>query len=79
VGLLKSMPKLGDATRMKRAGEKLAAIPGVVPSLADMPKGCAFAPRCAHAIDACRAAMPALEAVNPGHRTRCIRWQEIAA
>ena len=30
VGLLKSMPTLGDATRMKAAGEKLAAIPGVV-------------------------------------------------
>jgi peptide/nickel transport system ATP-binding protein len=79
VGLLKSMPRLGDATRMKREGEKLNAIPGVVPSLANMPKGCAFALRCAWAIDACRAAMPALEGVNPRHNSRCIRWQEIAA
>ena len=64
VGLLQSMPKLGDATRMKAAGEKLAAIPGVVPSLRAMPPGCAFAPRCPWAIDACRAAVPALEAVE---------------
>jgi len=46
VGLLRSMPRLGAATAMKRAGQKLAAIPGMVPSLADMPPGCAFAPRC---------------------------------
>ena len=64
VGLLKSMPKLGDATRMKAAGEKLAAIPGMVPSLRAMPPGCAFAPRCPWAIDACRAAVPALEQVT---------------
>jgi peptide/nickel transport system ATP-binding protein len=79
MGLLKSMPRLGTAVAMKRAGEKLNAIPGVVPSLADMPPGCAFAPRCAFAIDACRAAVPAIEAVTDRHGTRCIRWQEIAA
>jgi peptide/nickel transport system ATP-binding protein len=77
VGLLKSMPKLGDATRMKAAGEKLAAIPGMVPSLRAMPPGCAFAPRCPWAIDACRAAVPALEQVTSQHRSRCIRWQEV--
>ncbi|MGF7007892.1 ABC transporter ATP-binding protein [Aminobacter sp. BE322] len=78
MGLLKSMPRLGAATAMKRAGETLNAIPGMVPSLANMPVGCAFAPRCAYAIDACRAAMPELAAVNERHGSRCIRWQEIA-
>ncbi|MBB4567230.1 ABC transporter ATP-binding protein [Rhizobium leucaenae] len=77
MGLLASMPRLGDAARMKQAGEKLAAIPGVVPSLMNMPAGCAFSPRCKFAIDACRAAVPALEEVNPQHRSRCIRWREI--
>lgn len=77
MGLLASMPKLGDATRMKQAGEKLAAIPGVVPSLMTMPKGCAFSPRCRFAIDACRAAVPPLAKVNARHESRCIRWQEI--
>lgn len=77
MGLLASMPRLGDATRMKQAGEKLAAIPGMVPSLMNMPSGCAFAPRCKFAVDACRAAVPALEEINSQHRSRCIRWQEI--
>ncbi|HWT60476.1 MAG TPA: ABC transporter ATP-binding protein [Rhizobium sp.] len=77
MGLLASMPRLGDASRMKQAGEKLSAIPGMVPSLMNMPSGCAFSPRCKFAIDACRAAIPALEQVNPQHASRCIRWQEI--
>ncbi|WP_334546149.1 ABC transporter ATP-binding protein [Rhizobium leguminosarum] len=77
MGLLASMPRLGDAARMKQAGEKLAAIPGMVPSLMNMPSGCAFSPRCKFAIDACRVAVPALEQVNSQHRSRCIRWQEI--
>jgi peptide/nickel transport system ATP-binding protein len=77
VGLLKSMPRLGQATAMKRNGEKLSAIPGMVPSLANMPPGCPFAPRCVFAIDACREAVPALAVVEEQHQSRCIRWQEI--
>ena len=77
IGLLASMPRLGDATRMKQSGEKLAAIPGMVPSLMNMPEGCAFSPRCKFAVDACRARIPSLEQVNPRHSSRCIRWQEI--
>ncbi|MGR9431193.1 ABC transporter ATP-binding protein [Rhizobium leguminosarum] len=77
MGLLASMPRLGDAARMKQAGEKLAAIPGMVPSLMNMPSGCAFSPRCKFTIDACRVAVPALEQVNSQHRSRCIRRKEI--
>ncbi|QRM40805.1 ABC transporter ATP-binding protein [Rhizobium rhizogenes] len=77
VGLLASMPRLGDASRMKQVGEKLAAIPGVVPGLMNMPAGCSFAPRCTFAIDACHATVPPLAEVNPHHQSRCIRWQEI--
>ena len=79
MGLLKSMPRLGTASAMKRSGEKLPAIPGMVPSLANLPAGCAFAPRCPFAIEACRRAMPALLPVNDRHDSRCIRWQEISA
>jgi len=77
IGLLASVPKLGEATRLKAAGEKLATIPGTVPSLAAMPPGCAFATRCPHVVDACRAAVPAAAEVGPGHTSRCIRWQEL--
>jgi dipeptide transport system ATP-binding protein len=36
-----------------KAGERLPAIPGVVPGQHDLPKGCVFSPRCAHAIARC--------------------------
>lgn len=77
IGLLASMPRLGDATRMRRVGEKLPAIPGVVPSLVNLPSGCAFSPRCKFAIDACGRAIPPLEDVNQRHQSRCIRWREM--
>jgi len=77
MGLLASMPKLGDASRMKQAGEKLSAIPGMVPGLANMPTGCAFEPRCRFATEDCRRAMPPLFDVDAKHQSRCIHWQEI--
>jgi peptide/nickel transport system ATP-binding protein len=56
-GLLASIPRLtimaGDAAG---APERLREIPGVVPSLVDLPAGCTFAPRCAFADQQCRAA-----------------------
>ena len=76
-GLLASVPRLGEATRLKKAGGRLAAIPGAVPSLATMPQGCAFAPRCSLALPACREAMPALAEIGAGHASRCIRSQEL--
>ena len=35
-------------------GTKLRTIPGTPPNLAELPPGCAFAPRCSHTTDACR-------------------------
>jgi len=79
IGLLRSMPRLRHATAMKQRQERLIAIPGQVPGLADLPSGCAFAPRCSSATAACREAMPPLFAVNAHHVSRCIHWQEVAA
>ena len=42
----------------RAAGERLAAIPGMVPGQFDRPDGCAFSPRCAFATDLCRHAAP---------------------
>jgi oligopeptide/dipeptide ABC transporter ATP-binding protein len=42
-----------------------------VPSLASLPQGCSFAPRCAFATEECRAAYPPLEAHRPGHLVAC--------
>ncbi|KUI33265.1 ABC transporter ATP-binding protein [Mycobacterium sp. GA-2829] len=73
VGLLGSVPRL-DAAQ----GARLVPIPGAPPSLADLPPGCPFAPRCPLAIDECRAAEPELIEVGPGHRAACIRTEHVA-
>ncbi len=67
-GLMGSIPRGADRRR-----RRLPEIPGVVPSLSEKLVGCAFAPRCALVIDACRAATPPLRTVAPGHRAACIR------
>ncbi len=53
--------------------ERPAAIPGSPPNLAKLPPGCAFAPRCALAEDACWAGLPALRALSATHDARCLR------
>jgi peptide/nickel transport system ATP-binding protein len=61
-------PRLGLAR-----GTRLATIPGRVPELGAMPPGCAYADRCALAIDDCRSAPPPAVEVRPAHLARCIR------
>lgn len=53
-----------------------AGIPGTVPALHALPPGCRFAPRCAHATDAC-ATPPVLEVLEDGRESRCVRRREI--
>lgn len=76
-GLLRSVPRLGQASALKRAGAALPTIAGSVPGLLNLPPGCAFAPRCPHAAPACSTAMPPMADTGGGHATRCLRWQEI--
>jgi peptide/nickel transport system ATP-binding protein len=54
-------------------GHRLQTIPGSPPDLARLPAGCAFAERCAWAIDACRSATPPEVSLGVGHTARCIR------
>jgi peptide/nickel transport system ATP-binding protein len=77
VGLMRSVPRLGAATELRRRGIPLPTIAGSVPSLVQLPKGCSFAPRCPLAVDACRADVPPLFDTGNGQRSRCIRWQEV--
>ena len=67
VGLIGSMP------RLDRRAERLAVVQGRVPSLAALPAGCRFAPRCPFAAEACTRAPPPMVAVAPDHWTRCVR------
>jgi peptide/nickel transport system permease protein len=55
-----------------------AGIPGSVPALHDLPPGCRFAPRCAHAAPIC-AVPPALETFAGGRESRCARRREVFA
>jgi peptide/nickel transport system ATP-binding protein len=51
-------------------GLPLAAIAGAPPDLAQLPPGCAFAPRCQHATAACRADVPQLTSIG-AHQVAC--------
>src|ERR1700751_5974795 len=52
-GLFGSPPNLEKAARSNPRRTRLTEIKGMVPSLADLPQGCSFAPRCAFATDEC--------------------------
>jgi peptide/nickel transport system ATP-binding protein len=64
-GLLACIPSIADER------ETLEVIEGMVPSPADMPRGCRFAPRCRLARGVCEAAPPSLYPVAPGHWAAC--------
>jgi peptide/nickel transport system ATP-binding protein len=53
-------------------GVRLPAIPGAPPDMANLPAGCAFAPRCAHVRPRCTQGDPRDVAVGPHHRARCV-------
>ncbi|BDB23949.1 ABC transporter ATP-binding protein [Cupriavidus sp. P-10] len=59
-------------------GQRLQAIGGAPPDLADLPPGCTFAPRCPHARPACLAAVPAPVSIGAGHRVSCVLAAEPA-
>jgi oligopeptide/dipeptide ABC transporter ATP-binding protein len=66
VGLLKSIPRL-DASRK----ERLEPIKGSVKTLLEKPTSCAFAPRCAYAVDESLRSVPELREIEPGHLVAC--------
>ena len=69
-GLMNCIPKLTDEDHTR-----LDVIKGMVPSFDQMPKGCAFCPRCSEAKDSCRERMPELMDVN-GHKVRCFKYSK---
>jgi peptide/nickel transport system ATP-binding protein len=68
-GLLGSVPKLGSS--LEGVEERLAEIPGLVPSLKQKIPGCVFASRCAAATELCTKVAPALDEKAPGHWAAC--------
>jgi len=71
-GLINSIPRLALMRHESTpASERLLEIPGMVPALSNLPPGCAFAPRCAHASDVCRREYPPYEEKMPGQWAAC--------
>lgn len=65
-GLLNSVPRFQSYDR-----SRLTAIPGMPPSLIDLPPGCAFYDRCALREDACRIQRPPLVEDKYQHKAAC--------
>ncbi len=64
-GLLKSIPRFfEDKARLNQ-------IPGMVPSMFNLPKGCKFEPRCPNAKEICREQEPLIEAIGGGREIAC--------
>ncbi|MGE6210611.1 ABC transporter ATP-binding protein [Comamonas aquatica] len=59
-------------------GQPLQTIPGAPPDLTAIPPGCAFAPRCRWATDACLQDVPAAREIALGHLARCVRTDDAA-
>ena len=78
IGLMQSMPrgKRGGATRQRHA--RLQEIPGIVPSLRSPSLGCAFAPRCAFAVERCKNEAPPVVAKAEGHLVACWETDRVA-
>jgi oligopeptide/dipeptide ABC transporter ATP-binding protein len=68
--LIQSLPVLGNKG-------VFMGIPGITPSLLDVPPGCVFHPRCPYAMDICRVEIPELELVRPERWIACHLHGEI--
>ncbi len=64
-GLMASIPSV------ETKKDRLYTIPGNVPSIMNLPKGCSFCTRCEKKIEICEKEIPELVEVRPGHKVRC--------
>ena len=71
LGLLSCRPRIGGDRRT------LPTIGGQVSDPAHRPDGCAFHPRCPFATDQCRAEVPLLEEIEPGHEVACFEASRV--
>ena len=71
-GLLRAIPARAEP------GERLAEIPGVVPSPRDWPAGCRFVARCPRAFEPCATDVPEPVGTTGGHRTSCFAVRDEA-
>ncbi|WP_213996072.1 ABC transporter ATP-binding protein [Tepidanaerobacter syntrophicus] len=69
IGLYNSIPKFEQ-----EKNQKLFNIPGVVPNLTKLPKGCRFWPRCVDAMDICKKKDPLIGEAKQGHMVKCWKY-----
>ena len=69
-GLFNSLPNIEN-----REAE-LKPIPGLMPDPTHLPAGCAFAPRCRYATEACKEKRPEIRHVSETHTVCCSRYDE---
>lgn len=69
IGLLKSIPSLQMAHRGRE--ERLQTIPGMVPNILEIGKGCPFEDRCFLRVPHCKEEEPELREIKPGHWVSC--------
>jgi peptide/nickel transport system ATP-binding protein/oligopeptide transport system ATP-binding protein len=68
LALMESIPKMDEPVPEDMM---LQTIPGIVPSLLDLPAGCSFQERCSQGVDRCGKKDPPLIEIEPGHLVRC--------
>ena len=69
-GLFDSLPNI------KQRRNRLQPIPGLMPDPTDLPEGCAFAPRCRYATEACLGKKPELRSFGGTHKAACIAYEQ---
>ena len=69
-GLFNSLPDVDNRE------QKLKPIPGLMPDPTQLPKGCAFAPRCVYATEQCKTERPALVKYSDTHYAACLAYQD---
>ncbi len=76
-GLIACVPHLEENPSEERP--YLAEIPGVVPPLTDLGKGCTFAPRCDFRTDDCTGSQPSLSKISDQHSVSCFNLNTVAS
>ena len=74
MALLSAVPQTDPAAKKEEI-----ILEGDVPSPLNPPVGCRFHTRCRYMQERCKAAVPELREIEPGHFTACIRAEEIQA
>lgn len=69
-GLFNSLPVINNKQF------RIKPIPGLMPDPVNLPRGCAFYPRCSYAFDQCKNELPSLKQMSGTHRVACHAYNQ---